>query len=79
MMTPQKLQWSVQALHQMLNLGHVIHMRFLRLSFKKILLHFTKEEKRICMARVFGECESQTVGVRGHSKGVNSAHKHSEL
>lgn len=43
-MTPQKLQRSVQAVHQMLNLGHVIHMRFLGYPLK-ILLHFTKEEK----------------------------------
>lgn len=61
----------------MLNLGHVIHMRFLGLSFQNIASPYKGRKDKV--AKVFGECESQTVGVREHSKGVNSAHKHSVL
>lgn len=49
-------------------------MRFLWLSFKNIASLYKRRKDKV--AKVFGECESQTVGVRGHSKGVNSAHKH---
>lgn len=52
-------------------------MRFLGLSFKNIASLYKRRKDKL--AKVFGVCESQTVGVRGHNKGVNSAHKHSEL